>query len=79
MAGRDRVDVWNAAQLLASRSDRGQEAAQRDKFFSQMEPVVPWQALIDLIEPHHPKANKKGGRGSLIECASILTRKVYAS
>jgi transposase, IS5 family len=24
--------------------------------------VVPWQALIDLIEPHYPKTSKKGGR-----------------
>ena len=27
-----------------------------------MEAVLPWQALIDLIEPHYPKASKKGGR-----------------
>ena len=28
-----------------------------------MEVVVPWcQALIELIEPHDPKASKKGGR-----------------
>lgn len=27
-----------------------------------MEVVVPWQALIDLIEPHYPKTSKKGGR-----------------
>ena len=27
-----------------------------------MEVVVPWQALIELIEPHYPKASKKGGR-----------------
>jgi IS5 family transposase len=30
-----------------------------------MEAVVPWQALIDLIdliEPNYPKASKKGGR-----------------
>ena len=27
-----------------------------------MEEVVPWQALIALIEPHYPKASKKGGR-----------------
>jgi hypothetical protein len=27
-----------------------------------MEAVVPWKALIDLIEPHHPKAGSKGGR-----------------
>ena len=23
---------------------------------------MPWQALIDLIEPHYPKTSKKGGR-----------------
>ena len=27
-----------------------------------MEKVVPWKALIDLIEPHYPKTSKKGGR-----------------
>ena len=27
-----------------------------------MEVVVPWQALIDLIEPHYPKTTNKGGR-----------------
>ena len=27
-----------------------------------MEAVVPWQALIELIELRYPKANKKGGR-----------------
>jgi IS5 family transposase len=27
-----------------------------------MEAVVPWQALIELIEPHDPKASQKGGR-----------------
>jgi IS5 family transposase len=34
----------------------------REKFLSEMEVVVPWQALIELIEPHYPKASKKGGR-----------------
>ena len=34
----------------------------REKFLSEMEVVVTWQALIDLIEPHYPKASKKGGR-----------------
>ena len=33
-----------------------------EKLLSEMEVVVPWQALIDLIEPHYPKASKKGGR-----------------
>ncbi len=34
----------------------------REKFLSEMEVVVPWAALIALIEPHYPKASKKGGR-----------------
>jgi hypothetical protein len=34
----------------------------RAKVLSEMEAVVPWQALIALIEPHDPKASKKGGR-----------------
>ncbi len=27
-----------------------------------MEKVVPWKALIDLIEPHYPRTSTKGGR-----------------
>ena len=34
----------------------------RVKFLAEMEAVVPWQALIDLIEPHYPKTSNKGGR-----------------
>ena len=34
----------------------------REKFLAEMEAVVPWQELIDLIEPHYPKTSKKGGR-----------------
>jgi IS5 family transposase len=34
----------------------------REKFFSEMEAVVPWQALMDLIELPYPKSSKKGGR-----------------
>ena len=34
----------------------------RERFLAQMEAVVPWKALIDLIEPHYPKAGSKGGR-----------------
>ena len=32
-----------------------------EKFLAEMEAVVPWSALIALIEPHYPKAIKKGG------------------
>jgi IS5 family transposase len=34
----------------------------RERFLTQMEAVVPWQALIDLIEPCYPKTGCKGGR-----------------
>jgi IS5 family transposase len=34
----------------------------REKFLVELEAVVPWDALIALIEPHYPKASKKGGR-----------------
>jgi transposase, IS5 family len=34
----------------------------REKFLAEMEAVVPWQALLDRIEPHYPKTSKKGGR-----------------
>ena len=34
----------------------------REKFLAEMEAVVPWQALIALIEPYYPKASKKGVR-----------------
>ena len=44
----------------AWRSD--QKQTKREKFLFEMEAVVPWQALIDLIEPHDPKASKTGGR-----------------
>ncbi len=26
----------------------------RERFLAQMEAVVPWKALIDLIKPHYP-------------------------
>jgi transposase, IS5 family len=34
----------------------------REKFLAEMEAVVPWGALISLIEPIYPKTGKKGGR-----------------
>jgi IS5 family transposase len=34
----------------------------RERFLAEMEAVVPWKALIDLIEPYYPKTSSKGGR-----------------
>jgi transposase, IS5 family len=33
----------------------------REKFLAEMEQVVPWQALIDLIAPFYPKKGSKRG------------------
>ena len=34
----------------------------REKFLAEMEAVVLWKALIDLIEPHYLKTSSKGER-----------------
>jgi IS5 family transposase len=34
----------------------------RERFLAEMEAVVPWKALIDLIEPHYLRTSSKGGR-----------------
>lgn len=34
----------------------------REKFLAEMELVVPWQALLELIEPCYPKTTIRGGR-----------------
>lgn len=45
--------------------------SKREMFLAEMEVVVPWQALIELIEPHFPKTIKKSGR-PLYLTASML-------
>ena len=32
----------------------------REIFLAEMEQVVPWQALLALIEPHYPKLGRPG-------------------
>jgi len=34
----------------------------RERFLAEMEAVVPWKVLVDLIEPHYPRTSSKGGR-----------------
>jgi IS5 family transposase len=34
----------------------------KEIFLSEMDAVVPWQALVDLIDLHYSKTSKKGGR-----------------
>ena len=62
------------------RADHSQKAVETG-FSADMEAVVPWQALFDLIEPHYPKASKKGGQPSLSTChdaADPLTTQWYS-
>jgi IS5 family transposase len=37
------------------------KCSKRERFLSEMEADVPWNALLDLIEPHYPKTSSKGG------------------
>lgn len=39
--------------------------ARREKCLAEMEVVVPWEALLGLIETCYPKISKKGGRPSV--------------
>ena len=34
----------------------------KEKFLSEMDQVVPWQPLLDLIEPIYPRVSSKDGR-----------------
>ena len=44
----------------------------KEKFLAEMDLVVPWTPLLDLIEPIYPKASSKGGRPSY-PLATILS------
>jgi hypothetical protein len=37
----------------------------RERFLAEMEAVVPWKLLIDLIKPHYPKTSSKEGTGRI--------------
>ena len=38
----------------------------RELFLAEMDAVVPWTRLLALIEPHYPKAGRKGGRPPML-------------
>lgn len=47
------------------------KSTKHERFLDEMEAVVPWKTLIDLIKPHYPKTSSKGGRPAY-PLASIL-------
>lgn len=51
--------------------DLGQcKQTRREVFLAEMSQVVPWQALLSLIEPHYPKLGRPGRQPYL--CLSAL-------
>lgn len=41
---------------LASGFERYGKTTRRERFLSEMERVVPWSELCEVVEPHYPKA-----------------------
>lgn len=40
--------------------DAKKKPTRREKFLSEMEKAVPWEALLSVIEPYYPKAGRRG-------------------
>jgi IS5 family transposase len=40
--------------------DAKKRKTRREKFLAEMEKAVPWDALLAVIEPHYPKAGRRG-------------------
>ena len=40
--------------------DHKKKPTRREKFLAEMERAVPWTALLAIIEPHYPKAGRRG-------------------
>jgi IS5 family transposase len=48
--------------------DLGQrKQTRREVFLGQMDQVVPWKALLSLIEPHYPKSGQPGRQTYALE------------
>ena len=62
IAGADWVHGQQAARFCDYKQATAKKRNRRERFLAEMEKVVPWKALIDLIEPHYPKTSSKGGR-----------------
>ena len=48
--------------LATNEFERYRKPTRRERFLAEMDAVVPWSALVALIEPHYPKAGNAGGR-----------------
>jgi hypothetical protein len=57
--GVDRIHGRQAARNWRLRAGHGQKRRRRERFLAEMELVVPWKALVDLIEPHYPQTSSQ--------------------
>jgi len=48
--------------LAANEFERFRKPTRREKFLAEMNAVVPWAELVQLIEPYYPRATSAGGR-----------------
>jgi hypothetical protein len=40
--------------------ERKKKQTRRERFLAEMETVVPWAALLSVIEPHYPRTGRRG-------------------
>ena len=40
--------------------DKKKKQTRRERFLAEMEAVVPWSALLAVIEPHYPTTGRRG-------------------
>ena len=52
----------STGQLSFSDLEQSQKkkVTRRERFLAQIERLLPWSALVALIEPHYPKAGRRG-------------------
>jgi transposase, IS5 family len=62
IAGKGWVHGRQAAGFGDDEQSTAKKRTKREKFLAGMKAVVPWKALINLIEPPYPKSSSKGGR-----------------
>jgi len=52
--------------------DAKKKQTRREKFLAEMEQAVPWDVLVAVIEPHYPKAGRRGRQPMPLEAMSRI-------
>jgi len=59
IVGLDRFHGRQAVRNWRLRAGHGKKRSRRERFLAEMELVVPWKALVDLVEPHYHKISSQ--------------------